>query len=810
MVATLEALLKLRDEMTGPLMRADQNMAKVAAPGGGMGSLMKTAVGTAGGFIAAQVSVTAFEKGLSASVGSAMKYEAQMAQLRALTGATGDDTDALKVSIREMQKTLPKSSAELGAGAYFILSSGITDAADAAEVLEIAAKASAVGLGETAVVADAITTVLNAYGKEASEAGRVTDVLMQAVKDGKAEASAFSNVLGTVVPMAKNLGISFEEVAANLATFTRLGVSAEEAATGLRGVMNQLLSPSEQARDLLASVGITMDELRASIKERGLAVTLQDLMEKFHGNEEALSTLFPEVRGLTNVLAVTGAQMEDYLQILGNMDTATGNLDRGFADVSNTAKFKFDKALNDLNVSLMQIGSVSLPLVAGAAQEAAGIFSAIADPIGALEKNFVRGAKGVGGYAEQQREAARATEDLGLSLTDINAIQVDQIETGQDLAGVVGNVAGQTEVLTEKTEGLGGAAVDTDTKVSNLYKDLVEGARDAISAILPTADEFGQLAETTLDNADAVARWQERLADFQSELGPLQEELSRATDPEDVERLTKRIGELQAKMAETPADIAPVVSGFDTWRQRVSDMAADYGSFKDNMQTIMDTLVSQQVTGVGDIMAVVREQGPEFAANFAQWFRDDPIAAATTVKEIMPGIMGEAAKTAIDNVLAETSRFNTAWQTDVIGALNALPEEKKVAITSNIDPQFWLLAASLAAMEPGLNIPFTMEDLQQMGDIPRQHGGPVQAGVRYRVGEAGEETFIPGMNGVILPHSAPLLLPPPGAGWSGGGSGDVNVYLSIGQLGAGVTRENVRELADMLKDEYRDDMRRGR
>src|SRR5439155_11914361 len=157
---------------------------------------------------------------------------------------------------------------------------------------------------------------------------------------------------------------------------------------------------------------------------------------------------------------------------------------------------------------------------------------------------------------------------------------------------------------------------------------------------LPTEQEFGLLAKTTGENAKAVQDWQNHLNKLQDELSPLQAELSQATDPRDIERLTKRIGELQIEMAKTPDNIPPILSGFQQWRERIAGLAADYAALPANMQTIMDALVAQHVTGTAEIMAVVREQGPAVAADFAQWCRDDPFAAETTVKDIMPGIIG--------------------------------------------------------------------------------------------------------------------------------------------------------------------------
>jgi len=627
MPAVLEIILRGRDEMSGPLGKAQVSL----------GSMVKTGAAAALGFGGMAGAMLGAKEVIVNSIGAAAAYEAQMAQIRALTGATSEDTDLLKGSIREMQKSLPKSSKELGAGAYFILSSGITDASDAADVLKIAAKASTVGLGDTAVVADALTTVLNAYQMEAGQAGRVTDVLMQAVKDGKAEADAFSGVLGRVVPIASQMGISFEEVAANMATFTRLGVSAEEAATGLRGVMTQLLKPSEEAKELLAGVGLSMQQIREQVREKGLAAVLQDLIARFQGNEEAISTLFPDVRGLTNVLATAGVQGEAYTEILGNMGIATGNLERGFEEVSSTAQFKLQKAMNDLNVELEELGSKSLPgIVTGLSivTEALDLASVPAQAWVDLQRTTIGSLRGL------NEEVGNAGITSGETAHEIERMKGQAVEMGLALAH-------------EATPALAGLGAELG-KTSELFKDFTSGIQEGLSDVLPEVDE-----------------------------------------------------------------------SFTDWQQRLSDLGQDYSAMEGNLQTIMDALVGQHVRGVADIVAVVRSQGPAFAADFAQWFRDDPIAAATTLQQVMPGIMREAATEAISNVVAATSRFNEEWQKNVIGALNALPEEKRVNILADVDPEFWLAAAALERIKVVSS---------QLGISTRfwgsfQHGGIIPPGV---------------------------------------------------------------------------------
>src|SRR3990172_3080959 len=116
MANVVEIIVQGRDQFSGPAQRVRTEASGLGAM---MGGLRNTVMGVAGGFIAAQASMAGVQKIMSATIGAAMAYEHQMAVIRALTGATKEDTAKLDIAIKGLTKTLPKSPAELGAGAYF-------------------------------------------------------------------------------------------------------------------------------------------------------------------------------------------------------------------------------------------------------------------------------------------------------------------------------------------------------------------------------------------------------------------------------------------------------------------------------------------------------------------------------------------------------------------------------------------------------------------------------------------------------------------------------------------------------------------
>jgi len=308
----------------------------------------------------------------TAGVKMALDLEKSFATIENLVGVTGKALDDFKSSVKEVSAQTGQSQQEL-ADAIFTVSSAGLRGAQATEVLERAAKASSIGLGDTKSIAQALTGVMQAYSKSGLTAAAATDTLTAIVREGNLEAESLAPTLGGIVGLDAQLGIGFDELGANIATFTRLGVSAEEAVTGLKGVMTTFVKPTEKAKKALESIGMTSSDLRDRVGKDGLQATLGFLLESFEGNEEALTGLFGNVRALSNVLGTAGAQGEAYAEVLNNIKNATGIVDDGFENVSNTAGFKLNKAFNDLKNVGTELGATLLPIVTKVATFVKGV-----------------------------------------------------------------------------------------------------------------------------------------------------------------------------------------------------------------------------------------------------------------------------------------------------------------------------------------------------------------------------------------------------------------------------------------------------
>ena len=247
-----------------------------------------------------------------------LDFEDQMTKVQALTGATAQQTEQWGKGIKEMAKGLPQGPQELASALYFVASSGIS-ANKVLEVTEASAKGAAAGLGDTAEVADAVTSAINAYGEGNLKASRATDVLVSSVKFGKAEASDFSRVIGNVIPLASKLGVEFDEVGAALAAQTLQGTSARFAAMRFRAVLATFLKPTKATREELKKMGTSAEGVRKSFAEKGVIATLTAFSKELGNNKEAMARLFPNQAALIAYLQLTGKNAEQVKKIFAGV-----------------------------------------------------------------------------------------------------------------------------------------------------------------------------------------------------------------------------------------------------------------------------------------------------------------------------------------------------------------------------------------------------------------------------------------------------------------------------------------------------------
>lgn len=297
-----------------------------------------------------------------AAISTQKNFEASMTKIVGLVGVARKQVETWNKEVLKMAMITGRGPEELADALYFVTSAGIRGA-EAMEVLEMSAKASAAGLGETKVVADLVTSAMNAYGKENLSAAQATDILVASVREGKAEADELAGAMGMVLPIASEFGVTFDQVGAAFAGMTRTGTNARVAATQLKAILSAMASPSMQSADAMAMYGTNAETFRKTIREKGLITALLDLKDATKGHDDAMAGIFPNIRALMGVLDLLGANMQYNVQIFEALSNAGGSLERAFAEIGGTTQQKLNVALATFKATLIGVGEVLKPFV---------------------------------------------------------------------------------------------------------------------------------------------------------------------------------------------------------------------------------------------------------------------------------------------------------------------------------------------------------------------------------------------------------------------------------------------------------------
>jgi len=254
------ALSKTRKGFSGAGVAAKGASKGVAV----FGAAFKAALGPIGAALAALGGLSAAFKTIAAQDFAVAKVE-----------SLGVNSKELVARLKEVSNELngQASVAELTGAAYDVASAGFTKAADAAEVLKAASLGATGGFSDINTVGNATTSVLNAYGIEASRATEIVDKFIQTQNDGKIVVAQYAANIGKVASAAAGLSIPLDEVNAVIAQSTASGVQAEVAFTGLKGALARFASG--EAAKALKDVGVNIDA--ATLANDGLLGTFKKL-----------------------------------------------------------------------------------------------------------------------------------------------------------------------------------------------------------------------------------------------------------------------------------------------------------------------------------------------------------------------------------------------------------------------------------------------------------------------------------------------------------------------------------------------------
>lgn len=274
---------------------------------------------------------TALRQGLGALTDRTAfnSFDGAKAGLRSL-GADVDDLERRAVAASKALGGVA-SRREILSSSYDIVSSGFQgrdaiDIAAASKKASIAAPNGTGQLADSAVIGDAATSVLNAYGLAAKDVNAVISQMIGTVNAGKIEIGEYASLIGQIASTAAGAKVPLDELNTMIATATVAGVPASSAVAGFRQAISSILKPTAEAAKYAKSLGIEFNS--SALESKGFIGLLEDIKAKGAGSTEGLTQLFGSVEAVGSIAPVVSKLGKEFDSL---KETVVGvNLDEAF------------------------------------------------------------------------------------------------------------------------------------------------------------------------------------------------------------------------------------------------------------------------------------------------------------------------------------------------------------------------------------------------------------------------------------------------------------------------------------------------
>lgn len=319
-----------------------------------------------------------------ASTIMAAKAEKAFAEVRTLIDETTVDVQGLEGGLRSLAKVVPQTLGELTQGLYQLVSAGVA-AEESLEFLAVASKAAVAGVTDTNTAVDGLTTIINAFSLETSEATAVADLMFQTVKQGKLTFPELSNSIGVLASTAALGKVSLEDMFAAIATITKGGIKADTATISLNQALISFIDATPAAKKIASEFGV---ELTANtLATEGLLGSMRilaDLYTDVEARGGAAVTVFakmiPNIRALRAVANLAGTQFEEFGRIQGEMVDSSGSMDTAFQKMSKTLSNEWALAMETAKLAMIEFIEIAMPMIRGLVEE----FRSLAERLGKM------------------------------------------------------------------------------------------------------------------------------------------------------------------------------------------------------------------------------------------------------------------------------------------------------------------------------------------------------------------------------------------------------------------------------------------
>lgn len=287
---------------------------------------------------------------LSESISEASSLEIALAEIQTISVPLRDDFESLADSVHDLSDKFGITRDIVAEGIYQTLSNQIADGADAFTFFAASSELAVGGVMSADAAVNLLSSTINAYGYNAAQAATISGKLFKTIELGRVRGEEFANTYGRILVVASQLGVSFDEVSASVATLTISGLKYNQAATLITNTMLKLMRPTDVLKKTMKEMGVASAE--AGIQAFGFQGFLQKLRDAAGGSTEALGEMFGRVRAIRGVMGLTNEATERYVENLKKIEEA------GAGDIFEAKELIFETNAKQVQIELNALKNV--------------------------------------------------------------------------------------------------------------------------------------------------------------------------------------------------------------------------------------------------------------------------------------------------------------------------------------------------------------------------------------------------------------------------------------------------------------------
>ena len=480
-------------------------------------------------------------------INTAGDFEASMSNVEALSGAEGEELEALSDKAKEMGATTKFTAGESAdALSYMALAGWDTQSMleGISPVLNLAAAANM----DLAQASDIVTDYLTAFGLKASDTTHFVDVMAYAMAHSNTDVIQLGEAYKACASTATSLGYSVEETTAVLATMANAGVKGGEAGTALNAIFTRLATNTKKCGDELANYGVNIYDAQGNMQSlssilTGVAGIWGDLTDQEQANlakviagTNQYSKFQTIMAGCSEAAAEGGQSFTDYTEALNNCAGSADKMAGTMLDNMNGRLTLMQSAADGLKIA---IGEDLTPAMSGlydVGAQVLGWMQGVVEENPGLVKSIAAGTVTLGGLAgaiTAVNAALKISKALAPTLTTVAPVLGTAALAAGGVAAVVALLSSAANDTVPSVQELTAAAHDMGSAMKEASADY-DTTLSSMEATASVADQYISKLESieaaTGGNTAGNAEYHDTLARLSALVPSLADDIDLETD----------------------------------------------------------------------------------------------------------------------------------------------------------------------------------------------------------------------------------------------------------------------------------------